>query len=476
MSTEKEIFLVDEYGNIHYLADELARGGQGVVFRTSDNDLAIKQPLDDNGNPDKDVNLRKTFQKIRTLELPHGIPLSLPLAILRDEPGYVMRLLNGMGPFSEFAIDGEKRIDMENKEIPQWLSGILDKKFAQDLAHYAETGATCRRLYALFRCASILARLHNVGIVYGDISPNNVFIDKNIPGECWLIDADNLRLEFPVGGHTVYTPKLGAPEIIQNKDSARPRTDCWAFAVMAFQMLALCHPFLGKKVFDPDDDCGWDADPSSPDVPADPDEKAYAGYLPYIDDADDDSNEFLGGVPRQLVLTPQLVKLFQETLGVGRLQPHRRPSMIYWALELARAFDNSIFCPNCHMSYYFTTDATMCPYCQTPMPRIVIAKTSRWSKILSAQIAAMAQKEQNVFMQSNADTESKSSFVIQLPHRLFHAFSLVSADTTEYEAMVDLDTKTVTSPRGAKPLPSDLVFEFVIPEVLSEETSQKGDA
>ena len=28
--------LVDEYGNLHYLADELARGGQGVVFYTTD--------------------------------------------------------------------------------------------------------------------------------------------------------------------------------------------------------------------------------------------------------------------------------------------------------------------------------------------------------------------------------------------------------------------------------------------------------
>ena len=27
--------LADEYGNVHYLGDELARGGQGVVFRGS---------------------------------------------------------------------------------------------------------------------------------------------------------------------------------------------------------------------------------------------------------------------------------------------------------------------------------------------------------------------------------------------------------------------------------------------------------
>ena len=45
--------LVDEYGNVHHIADELARGGQGVVYRTKDADLAVKQPLDASGQPDK---------------------------------------------------------------------------------------------------------------------------------------------------------------------------------------------------------------------------------------------------------------------------------------------------------------------------------------------------------------------------------------------------------------------------------------
>lgn len=473
MSAGKPIYLADEYGNVHYLADELARGGQGVVYRTNDDDLAIKLPLNTNGQPDKEVDLRKTFQKIRTLELPKGIPLSLPLAILRDEPGYVMRLLNGMSSFSGFSLDGEQRIEMEKNELPQWLSGIPDKKFAQDLAYYAETGSTCRRLYALFKCASILARLHNAGIVYGDISQNNVFISKNIPGECWLIDADNLRLEIPSGGHTVYTQHLGAPEIVQGKDSSRPRTDCWAFSVMAFQMLALCHPFIGKKVLEPDEDCGWDSEPPASDIPADLDEQAYAGYLPYIDDEKDDSNEFQGGLPRQLVLTQKLRRLFQETLGAGRLQPHRRPSMTFWALELAKAFDNSVLCPNCHMSYYFMADTAVCPYCQTPMPSLVIAKTPYWSKILTVQIAMLAGKEQNGSEMTN--TDEKSSFVIDLPHRLFNTFSLTSADSTVYSnVFVDLNQEKVTPPRGAKQFPSDVVFEFVVPKALKHRPSHQG--
>ena len=98
--------LADEHGNLHYLDDELARGGQGIVFRTTDVDLAIKQPLDASGNPDKNANLRDRFQNIRLLPLPPRIPISLPLAILRDEPGYVMRLLNGMTSFEVFEMNG----------------------------------------------------------------------------------------------------------------------------------------------------------------------------------------------------------------------------------------------------------------------------------------------------------------------------------------------------------------------------------
>ncbi len=108
-NTQLQKPLSDEYGNLHYLADELARGGQGVVFRTRDADLAIKQPLDASGQPDKNANLRDRFQNIRLLPMPSRIPVSLPLAILRDEPGYVMRLLSGMKPFGFFDLDGKRR-------------------------------------------------------------------------------------------------------------------------------------------------------------------------------------------------------------------------------------------------------------------------------------------------------------------------------------------------------------------------------
>lgn len=438
--------LVDEYGNIHHPKEELARGGQGVVFRTSDSDLAIKQPLDASGNPDMNANLRERFQNIRLLPLPHRIRISLPLAILRDEPGYVMRLLNGMKPFEAFEMNSttqkslKEAVDSGNLECPEWLTKIPDQKGLLRLLNYTRTGSTRRRLFALSQCASILARLHSAGLVYGDISPKNVFVGEGESRDVWLIDADNLRIEMREGGTAVYTPHYGAPEIVQGRDQARPRTDCWAFAVLAFQTLSLCHPFIGKKVLKPDsDEAGWDAEPAESGAPADLDEQAYAGYLPFIDDKDDDTNAAVPGLslPRELVATPRLIRLFQETFGFGRTQPHRRPAMMFWALELARAFDQLVTCPNCEMSY-FADKHRECPYCNAQRPAFARAKTPRWETLITSDAKEFA------FL-----------------HRLFHPFSVEYNDNVEYEASLDWAERTFQPVRGTKPFPPDLSIEFV---------------
>jgi hypothetical protein len=435
--------LVDEYGNVHQITDELARGGQGVVHRTKDADLAVKQPLDASGQPDKNANLRERFQRIRRLPMPRRIPVSLPLAILRDEPGYVMRLLNGMKPFAVFDLDsrGKKKLEDEKQALPQWLAKIPDKDLALRLLHYASTGSTRRRLFALAKCAAILARLHSAGLVYGDISTNNAFMGEGTARDVWLIDADNMRPELPSGGVTVYTPGYGAPEVVQGRDQSRPRTDCWAFAVMAFKMLALCHPFIGKKVLQAeDDDGGWDAEPVisvANGAPASLEEQAYAGHLPFVDDEDDDSNKGVGGLPRALVATEGLRHLFQETFGGGRELPHRRPAMAFWALELARAADQSLDCPECGMSH-FADEHARCPYCGAAHPAFIRAKTPRWVMLIPGDAAQAA-----------------------LPQRLFHPFSFEHHDDTAHEAVLDFAAQIAVPVRGTQPFPDNLTFEFV---------------
>lgn len=430
--------LVDQYGNQHRLGSELARGGQGVVYRTGDTDLAIKQPLGADGEPDRTSDLQQHFQNVRCLPLPPRIPISLPLAVLRrPEPGYVMKLLSDMVPFGTFELNGDSRETLAAEPVPGWLAGIKDKNTALPLMHYAQSGSTKRRLLALAKAAAILARLHAGGLVYGDISTNNCFMGEGDSSDVWLIDADNLRFELVQGGNSVYTPRYGAPEIVQGTDRARPRTDTWAFAVMAFETLALVHPFIGQKVLNPDEgDGGWDAEPVAEGAPVDLDEQAYAGYLPFVDDENNDSNRALSGLPRGLVLTAQLAKLFQEAFGAGRTKPWRRPAMAYWALELMRAHDLSVSCPACSMSYL--KDHSSCPYCGTSRPALAIAKTNRWQIVVRPQ-----------------DDE------VKLPHRLFRPFSLERNDTTKYEAVLDFGRLSATHVRGTEQLPAELSFEFM---------------
>ncbi|EPL4105803.1 hypothetical protein MWR74_007055, partial [Pseudomonas aeruginosa] len=248
----------------------------------------------------------------------------------------------------------------------------------------------------------------------------------------------NMRLELPSGGVSVYTPGYGAPEVVLGRDQSRPRTDCWAFAVMTFKLLALCHPFIGKKVLEPEDEeDGWDADPAPNGTATDLNEQAFAGFLPFVDDEDDDSNEGVGGLPRVLVATEGLRRLFQETFGAGRELPHRRPTMAFWILELARAADQSLDCLECGMSH-FADEYAQCPYCGAARPAFIRVKTPRWEILIPG-----------------GATE------FRLPQRLFHPFSFEYFDNTAYEAMLNFAAKTAVPVRGTLPFPDNLTFEFV---------------
>lgn len=439
---DKKHLVVDQYGNQFEITDELARGGQGVVFRTTDADLAIKQPLGPNGKPDTSSSLQDDFARIRCLPIPERLPISLPVSILKSEPGYVMTLLNEMKPFGSFYINGEDREAMKSRPIPSWCEG-MKREDAELLMFYASTGSSRRRHYALYKCAALLARLHMAGLVYGDVSPNNVFIAEGEPCEVWLIDADNLRFERRTGGSSVYSPHYGAPEIVRGVDSSRPYSDIWAFSVMAFEMLALEHPFIGRAVLDPDDDEGgwdsddWNAEPAADDMPSDLDDQAYMGFLPFIDDELDDSNEGMTGLPRELMMTPFLRKLFQETLGIGREKYWRRSSMILWARGFAQAHDSMLVCPDCGMSYFASLNE--CPFCGCRHPAFARLKTADWSLVVQMK---------------------DETYETALPHRLFNAFSLKHGDDDEYFAFVDPCERTVKPVRGTQRFPETLSIEY----------------
>lgn len=417
---------VDEYQNVHIQDKVLGKGGQGVVFRTKDPDLAIKLVTDESGTPVTDEELverySKRFKRVRLLPLPENLNISVPAALLQNNAGYVMQLLSEMVPFSHFWLDGKTAEKIGPDDIPAWLSAMPENE-AKKIVHYYKTGGLRRRLHALYKCSSLLARLHGNGMVYGDISPNNIFISEGIDdSSVWLIDADNIRFEITAGGSVVYTPKYGAPELVQCKDGGRPSSDCHAFAVVAFYLLSLIHPFVGKKV-DGTDEGDW-ADEENDDE--DIEDKAYAGLFPWVDDQDDDSNSSDSGLPRSLLLTEKLTALFEGTFGPGRTSPLLRPTINHWPEALAQAADMTVTCPGCSMNYYYDfihpeTEDHNCPYCKTQRPQVLILESYRWNGLDKPINSPCWRYVCEIFQ----GTE------LTIPRRIFDEFAMHDSDTAE---------------------------------------------
>lgn len=417
---------VDEYQNVHIQDKVLGQGGQGVVFRTKDPDLAIKLVTDERGTPVTDEEsverYSKRFKRVRLLPLPENLNISVPAALLQNNAGYVMQLLSEMVPFSHFWLDGKSADNIGTDDIPAWLSAMPENE-AKKIVHYYRTGGLRRRLHALYKCASLLARLHGNGMVYGDISPNNLFISEGLDDSAvWLIDADNIRFEITAGGSVVYTPKYGSPELVQGKDGGRPSSDCHAFAVVAFYLLSLIHPFVGKKV-DGTDEGDWaDEENDGEDV----EDKAYAGLFPWVDDQDDDSNSSDSGLPRSLLLTEKLISLFEGTFGSGRTSPLLRPTIYHWPEALAQAADMTVTCPGCSMNYYYDfihpeTEDHNCPYCKKQRPQVLIFESYRWSgpdKPINSPCWRYVR-------------EIPQGTELTIPRRTFDEFAMLDSDTAE---------------------------------------------
>jgi hypothetical protein len=373
--------VVDEEGNAFVVVPQpLGRGGQGVVFRTRDPDVAVKFVLPPEAppppvpgqrpserlharwtvappnRPDPSASarhqLRERLEDVRILPLPQ-LHIAKPLSMLRGHVGYTMQLLRGM-------------VALQHLIAPPGTADLP--------AFYRAGGGLRRRLRLLEGAASLLTRLHGVPLVYGDVSPANIFVSESVEAnEVWLIDADNLAFE---SFSMIHTPGYGAPEIVQRSASVTTLSDAWSFAVLAFHVLAQVHPFLGDHV----DEAGWDDDEN-------PEELAFAGKLPWIDDPADRSNETKRGIPRAIAVSPTLCELFTQMFGPGRRRREDRPSLGRFVDALRQAADLTLACPRCGFTFYART--VRCPLCPgSARPAFLHAQVSRFEPELDDSDAA----------------------------------------------------------------------------------------
>ena len=339
MSTVKSV--TDIKGVRYEITALLGRGGQGSVYAIKGGRLAVK--IVAGRNPIRRERMRNQIAHVRRLPL-GDLALAKPLEMLRPpHTGYVMVLLTGMAPIRSLLAPPRGQ-----PPTVEW---------------YLRTGGLRRRLLVLARAAHVLARLHGKGLAYSDPSPDNIFVsDDHAFAEVWFIDTDNLRYESDPGSSAgIYTPGYGAPELVRGESGVTTLTDIHAFSVIAFQALTLAHPFIGDLVHD-----------GKPEL----EEQAFAGALPWIDDAEDVRNRASFGVPRDWVLSAGLHERFVRAFGEGRDSPTARPGAAEWADRLFAAADSTIGCPSCGGDYYFNRPT--CTWCGADRPTVAMGVFHLW--------------------------------------------------------------------------------------------------
>lgn len=358
---EQSIIKVIDQNDHEYQCDinnPIGRGGQGMVLMDIDDDcIAIKIATDSEGKPVEDKNeINKYCQETSSLMLFPIEPnskISMPVSFLTSHEGYVMRFLGDMDSLNKLMFSkvvNEKLVNIplpifiDPKQLPSQEPNFL--RSFKALSWYALTGGLRTRLDILIQVADIIGGLHASGLVFGDLSPNNVLLTtgdlKN--RTAWIIDVDNIRFEGK--GLGAYTPRFCAPEVTKGIPTTS-YSDTYSFALIAFELLTMINPFDGKA-------CKGD-------------EKIDQGEVPWIFDPNDTSN-FLGDLNQasilQFCITPHLFKVFDKTFGEGRLEKEKRPLLWRYRQALLEAYDMGVECPHCHMNWFVDSELNnICPYC-----------------------------------------------------------------------------------------------------------------
>ncbi|AGL18929.1 hypothetical protein [Actinoplanes sp. N902-109] len=96
--------------------------------------------------------------------------------------------------------------------------------------------STQQRLQVLESVADTLARLHSLGIVVGDLSPNNLLVRLDGRPGCFFIDCDAMRLHGDDVLEQVETPEWSVPR--PSEPIATPASDAYKFGLLAVRLFA----------------------------------------------------------------------------------------------------------------------------------------------------------------------------------------------------------------------------------------------
>jgi DNA-binding helix-hairpin-helix protein with protein kinase domain len=203
-------------------------------------------------------------------------------------------------------------------------------------------------LHVARRVAEIFGSLHRVGVVVGDVRPDNLLVDPD--GRVVLIDCDSVQFTDPTShelfGADVATHAYSSPEALRSPtDTLADSHDLFGLAILVCQLLMEGdHPFEGVPVSGPDTGVAGNV---------------LAGNCRLF--APDRLVEVRGRLDRS-VLPAAVRDLAWRALVEGSDEPARRPGATEWAEALADAATDLIGCAR-NRNHFYPVELGRCVWC-----------------------------------------------------------------------------------------------------------------
>lgn len=204
------------------LIEEVQRGGMGTIFRgrdrTSGKPVAIK-----------------VLRVVQDEDVARFAQEAEVLAELSETPGIVRHVAHAVGD------GGPTYLAME------WLDGVdLRRRLRQRPLDVAEAIALGRRV------STILATIHERGLVHRDVKPSNIFLRGGRIEDVVLLDFGVVLRGEGHGvetrsGFLVGTPAYMAPEQVRSEATLDGRADLFALGCVLYACLVGRPPFSGES-------------------------------------------------------------------------------------------------------------------------------------------------------------------------------------------------------------------------------------
>jgi serine/threonine protein kinase len=209
----------------------------------------------------------------------------------------------------------------QREKDAHWFVGEKARKMVPE--EEFGTLQTCLRLCA--KMARAVRRMHFAGLAHSDLSNKNVLIDPR-HGDACLSDIDSLVVPHTAPPAVKGTPGYIAPEVLANDGLPCIATDCYALAVLIYEILLLRHPLKGPKIHSDD-----------PQI----DEHLQMGPRAVFVENPGDRTNCLMPKPKVPLdcLGPYISKLCFKTFVEGLHNPGKRASASEWESALYKTAD-----------------------------------------------------------------------------------------------------------------------------------------